>query len=82
MARKKLSEAALKRLEEKGVTVKVIKKGEEPKPVNAPVAKKAVQNAAPKAKLDNKNLKPKQWTLEVDDRDWQGLIKSLTITEV
>lgn len=82
MARKRLSNAALKRLEEMGVTVKVIKKGEEPKPVNAVVAKKATENAAPKAKLDNKEIKLKQWTLEIDDRDWQGLIKSLTITEV
>ena len=85
MAKKKLSNAALKRLKDKGVKVNVIKKAERPaESLNQPVEK----IAAPKPKKQNSSTpkvtekKLRQWELEVDTRDFQGFIKTVTITEI
>ena len=85
MARVKTSKAALDKLKAKGVTVKMVKKGEKPaESLNQPIEKLAV----PKPKKQTANTpkvgesKVRQWELEVDTRDFQGYIKTVTITEI
>ena len=76
---KKISAAALKRLQDKGVKLNVIKKAEPPKQVNKPVTLKTDAVPAPikqTAKIS------KKWKLENIERGWEGYITSLTITEV
>ena len=81
MAKKKISTAALKRLKEKGVKLNVVKKAERPAEINA-APKPIKQTKKPVAKEPVRELQTRQWELEIDSRDFQGFIKTLTITEI
>ncbi len=85
MARIKTSAAAMKRLKEKGVSIKIIKKGEQPiENINAPLKKVAAplvkRQDTTTEKTRTKELR--SWSLEIDSRDFQGYIQTLTITEL
>ena len=79
MAKKKISTAALKRLQEKGVKLNVVKKAERPAEINAAPAP-IKQDTRTKNKP--REIRAKSWEIEVDTRDFQGFIKTLTVTEL
>lgn len=84
MAKRRVSTAALERLKAKGVKV-VVKKAEAPAPVNKPVVEKKEEkpvkiSAAPAP--SRQTTKKKQWKLENIERDWDGYIKSIILTEL
>lgn len=81
MARRKVSSAALARLEAKGITVNVVK-AEQPAPINEPVVTKEKETVGAAPKISRQTTKTKQWKLENIERDWDGYIKSIIITEI
>lgn len=81
MVKKKISTAALKRLKEKGVKLNVVKKAERPaENINAAptVVKQNSQNLMAKKPEE---IRVRSWEVEVDTRDFQGFVKTLTIIE-
>lgn len=77
---RKMSKAALTKLQEKGVNVKIIKRPAITQELNAPpVAVPEVQEQnTPKKPVEKL---PRKWKVDEVERNFDGWITSLTITE-